>query len=164
VEHRRHAGDDRLRIIDLIEAGEAGAVRELVAEHLVHAQRNPKPSTGESAIDRYSCATSPVRGEQTLRPVHCGDAPTKVSGRRYLGTNVGHKSDDLTRICRAAKTPIDSKEKRSGQETRIADPSSRVRPLLDAIICLVFFSDERSQIVHEISLTPAHQRSLTRRE
>jgi GntR family transcriptional regulator, transcriptional repressor for pyruvate dehydrogenase complex len=51
LEHRRHAGDTHLRIIELIAAGEADAVRELVAEHLAAAQRNPKPSTGDSTID-----------------------------------------------------------------------------------------------------------------
>jgi GntR family transcriptional repressor for pyruvate dehydrogenase complex len=51
LEHRRHAGDTHLRIIELIADGAAEAVRELVAEHLAAAQRNPKPSTAGSAID-----------------------------------------------------------------------------------------------------------------
>lgn len=60
LEHRRHAGETHLRIIHLIAAGEADAVRDLVADHLARAQRNPKPSTGDSTID-------PVRVRDFIR-------------------------------------------------------------------------------------------------
>jgi GntR family transcriptional regulator, transcriptional repressor for pyruvate dehydrogenase complex len=42
---RTAAGETHQRIIDLIAAGRAQAVHELVAEHLASAQRNPRPAT-----------------------------------------------------------------------------------------------------------------------
>jgi DNA-binding FadR family transcriptional regulator len=48
---RRDAGEVHRRIIDLIASGHADAVRELVADHLASAQRNPKPSTQDATID-----------------------------------------------------------------------------------------------------------------
>lgn len=51
LEHRRHAGETHLRIIDLIAAGAAEAVRELVADHLAAAQRNPTSAAADAVID-----------------------------------------------------------------------------------------------------------------
>jgi GntR family transcriptional repressor for pyruvate dehydrogenase complex len=48
---RRAAGEVHGRILELIEAGEAEAVHQLVAEHLAHAQRNPKPAGPDPTID-----------------------------------------------------------------------------------------------------------------
>jgi GntR family transcriptional regulator, transcriptional repressor for pyruvate dehydrogenase complex len=51
VTDRVAAGEIHQRIIDLISAGRAEAVRALVTEHLAAAQRNPRPSTEDATID-----------------------------------------------------------------------------------------------------------------
>ena len=51
VEERRVALEAHQRIIDLIAAGDAAAVRDLVAEHLAEVQQYPSPAPGTGGID-----------------------------------------------------------------------------------------------------------------
>lgn len=54
------AGDTHQQIIDLIDDGDADGVRRLAADHLAHAQRNPKPSRESIRIDPSLVRQSPV--------------------------------------------------------------------------------------------------------
>jgi len=51
MSERTAAGDVHQQIIDLIDAGDADAVRRVAAEHLAHAQRTPTPANGAVRVD-----------------------------------------------------------------------------------------------------------------